>query len=126
MLSERIEEVRREERSHCAFGCGSGNGARCGAAGTVVFGSLLLCEEHARMAERHAYREDWEESVIYLGLWKKVAVARENNLLTRLLEEARIEAEAERERALRALETEIKAGKVPASRRRETDPQYPA
>jgi hypothetical protein len=61
------------------------------------FGCVLLCELHIKEVEARKQREHWEEVDLYLNMWLKIAHARSNVTLLRLLRYAQLEAEAERE-----------------------------
>lgn len=75
------------------------------------FGHVLLCERHIKEAEAREQREHWEEVNLYLDLWDKVAHARENTTLSRLLRYARLEAQTDKEFARESIEKAVKSGR---------------
>jgi hypothetical protein len=93
--------------------CGFGNGipdGDCGGQGVEMFGSILLCERHLKEAEARERKDHREEVDIYLSMWAKIAQARGNETLLRLLRYAQIEARTDRMYERRAQERAISAG----------------
>lgn len=94
----------------CELGNGTPDGG-CGNRGVEMFGSTLLCERHAKEVEARERNEHWEEVNVYLNMWTKVAYARGNETLLRLLRYARLEARGDRECERKALERAIETGR---------------
>jgi hypothetical protein len=102
--------LRSEKRPSCTFGSHLPNGG-CGNPAVAEFGRVLLCERHIKEVEARERREHWEEVDLYLNMWLKIAHARSNATLSRLLRYAQLEAKAEREYERKALERAVKAGR---------------
>lgn len=94
----------------CRFGNGTPDGA-CGNRGVERFGSTLLCERHIKEVEARERKEHWEEVDTYLSMWTRVAHARGNETLLRLLRYARLEALSDRECERQALERAVETGR---------------
>lgn len=98
------------KRDPCAFGSDLADGA-CTDPGVALFGRVLLCERHIEEVEAREQREHWEEVDLYLDMWLKIAHARGNETLSRLLRYAQLEAKAEREYERKSLKRAVKAGR---------------
>lgn len=98
------------KRVTCAFGSDLPDDG-CGNLGVAQFGCVLLCERHVEEVEARERREHWEEVDLYLNMWLKIAHARSNVTLSRLLRYARLEAKVEREYERKALVRAIRAGR---------------
>lgn len=84
----------------------------------MKFGRTLLCERHAEEIESGVRADHWEKVHLYLDLWLKVATARENETLARLLRYTRLEARVERDLERQALESEARNGRQPTPGRK--------
>ena len=94
----------------CGFGRDSTDGA-CEQRGVEEFEGLLPCERHVKEAEARERKDHWEEVDVYLSMWTKIAQARGNETLLRLLEYAQIEARTDRMHARKVLERAMGAGR---------------
>ena len=83
----------------------------CDSLGVDRYGSTLLCERHVKEVEARERKDHWEEIDIYLNMWTKIAHARGNEMLLRLLRCAQLEARGDREFERKALERAIEAGR---------------
>ena len=83
----------------------------CDSRGVDRYGSTLLCERHVKEVEARERKDHWEEIDIYLNMWTKIAHARGNEMLLRLLRCAQLEARGDREYERKALERAIEAGR---------------
>jgi hypothetical protein len=99
-----------EKHPPCAFGSDLPDNG-CEAPGVGEFEEVLLCEWHIKEVEASEVREHWEEVDLYLDMWLKVAHAKSNLTLSRLLRYAQLEAKVEQEYERKTLKRAVRVGR---------------